>query len=87
MTSGPRPRPARASPSSLSPAATIDTWADPIVTAIVLGVSNARSVGLNGVAELDAREAYGFRNPANQRRRVRRAATRSDCQTHPVTRR
>ncbi|MFD5119882.1 transposase [Streptomyces sp. NPDC058385] len=53
----------------------------------MLGVSNARSEGLNGVAKLEAREAYGFRNPANQRCCARWDATRSDCQMHSVTRR
>ena len=38
--------------------------------------SNARSESLNRIAKLEARHAYGFRNPANQRRRVRVACTR-----------
>jgi transposase len=38
--------------------------------------SNARSESLNRIAKLEARLAYGFRNPANQRRRVRIACTR-----------
>lgn len=73
-------------PEILSLATTIGTWAHGIVTAIVLGVSNARSEGLNRVAKLEARKAYGLRNPANQRRRVRWAATRSDRRPHTVTR-
>jgi hypothetical protein len=40
-------------------------------------VTNARSEGLNRVAKLEARNAYGLRNPANQRRRVRIACTRT----------
>jgi DNA-binding transcriptional ArsR family regulator len=38
--------------------------------------SNATSESLNRLAKLEARLAYGFRNPLNQRRRVRIACTR-----------
>ena len=38
--------------------------------------SNAASESLNRLAKLEARLAYGFRNPANQQRRVRIACTR-----------
>jgi len=57
-------------------ARTIARWEDQIVTAILTGVTNARSESLNRIAKLEARHAYGFRNPANQRRRVRTACTR-----------
>jgi transposase len=57
-------------------AKTISRWEDEIVTAILTGVTNARSESLNRIAKLEARHAYGFRNPANQRRRVRIACTR-----------
>jgi transposase len=57
-------------------AATIARWEDEIVTAILTGVTNATSESLNRLAKLEARLAYGFRNPANQRRRVRTACTR-----------
>src|SRR5215469_786435 len=57
-------------------ARTIARWEDEIVTAVLTGVSNARSESLNRIAKLEARQAYGFRNPANQRRRVRTACTR-----------
>ena len=43
---------------------------------MLTGVSNARSESLNRIAKLEARQAYSFRNPANQRRRVRTACTR-----------
>jgi hypothetical protein len=56
---------------------TISRWENEIVAAILTGVTNARSEGLNRVAKLEARNAYGFRNPANQRRRVRTACTRN----------
>jgi hypothetical protein len=41
-------------------------------------VSNARSEALNRIAKLEARQAYSFRNPANQRRRARTACTRGN---------
>jgi transposase len=57
-------------------ARTISRWEDEIVTAVLAGVTNARSESLNRIAKLEARQAYGFRNPASQRRRVRTACTR-----------
>src|SRR5450631_81430 len=57
-------------------ARTISRWEDEIVAAILTGVTNARSESLNRIAKLEARKAYAFRNPANQRRRVRTACTR-----------
>jgi len=39
-------------------------------------ITNATSESLNLLAKLEARLAYGFRDPANQRRRVRIACTR-----------
>jgi transposase len=53
-------------------AGTISRWENEIVTA----VTNATAESLNRLAKLEARHAYGFRNPANQRRRVRIACTR-----------
>lgn len=64
-------------PELLTLARTIDRWSAPIITAIELGVSNAKSEGLNRIVKLEARKAYGFRNPVNQRRRVRYATTRT----------
>jgi transposase len=43
---------------------------------VTTGVTNATAESLNRLAKLEARHAYGFRNPANQRRRVRTACTR-----------
>jgi transposase len=63
-------------PELLSPATTISRWEDQIVRAVLAGVTNATSESLNRLAELEARLAYGFRNPASQRRRVRIACTR-----------
>jgi transposase len=55
---------------------TIARWENEVVTAVVTGVTNATAESLNRLAKLEARHAYGFRNPANQRRRVRTACTR-----------
>jgi transposase len=57
-------------------AGTIARWENEIVTAVTTGVTNATAESLNRLAKLEARHAYGFRNPANQRRRVRIACTR-----------
>jgi len=43
---------------------------------VITGITNATAESLNRLAELEARLAYGFRNPANQHRRVRIACTR-----------
>jgi transposase len=64
-------------PELLTLARTIDRWREAIINAILLGVSNAKSEGLNRVIKLEGRKAYGFRNPINQRRRLRYATTRS----------
>ena len=64
------------SPSWSALARTISRWEDEIVCAVLTGITNAASESLNRLAKLEARLAYGFRNPANQRRRVRIACTR-----------
>jgi transposase len=43
---------------------------------VITGITNATSESLNRLAKLEARQAYGFRNPLNQRRGVRIACTR-----------
>src|SRR5262249_23631015 len=63
-------------PELLTLARTISRWQDEIIAAITLGVSNAKSEGLNRVLKLEGRKAYGFRNPINQRRRLRYATIR-----------
>ena len=63
-------------PELLTLARTVARWDEEIVAAVLTGVSNARSEALNRIAKLEARQAYSFRNPANQRRRVRTACTR-----------
>jgi hypothetical protein len=49
---------------------------DEITAAVVTGMTNATAQSLNRLAKLEARQAYGFRNPLNQQRRVRIACTR-----------
>jgi transposase len=63
-------------PELASLARTIARWEDELIAATLTGVTNARSESLNRIAKLEARNAYSFRNPANQRRRVRTACTR-----------
>ena len=46
--------------------------------------SNAKSEGVHRIVKLVARIAYGFRNPLNQRRRVRYAATRTSRRTQSL---
>jgi transposase len=57
-------------------AATIETWWPKILAFIHSGVTNAGSEGTNRVIKTIARDAYGFRNPHNQRLRTRCATTR-----------
>jgi transposase len=55
---------------------TISTWWSAIEAFIHTKITNAKSEGYNRVVKLDARNAYGYRNPANQRLRTRCATTR-----------
>lgn len=71
-------------PELLTLAATISRWEEQIVTAVLTGVTNATSESLNRLAKLEARMAYGFRNPASQRRRVRVACTRGPRRRLPA---
>lgn len=57
-------------------AATVEAWWDPVEAAITTGYSNARSEGYNRLAKHQGRNAFGFRNVENQRRRIRWACTR-----------
>jgi transposase len=71
-------------PELITLATTISRWEDEIVTAVITGVTNATSESLNRLAKLEARLAYGFRNPENQRRRVRIACTRGTRRRSPT---
>ena len=57
-------------------AATVEAWWDAVEAAITTGYSNARSEGYNRLAKHQGRNAFGFRNVENQRRRIRWACTR-----------
>jgi transposase len=73
-------------PELITLARTIARWENQIVTAVITGVTNATGESLNRLAKLEARMAYGFRNPANQRRRVRTACTRGTCRQTAASR-
>ena len=57
-------------------ATTIETWWPEILAFLHTGITNAGSEGTNRVIKTVARDAYGFRNPENQRLRTRTATTR-----------
>lgn len=57
-------------------ATTVSTWWPQILAAITTGVTNAASEGINRLIKTDARCAFGYRNPANQRLRARCATIR-----------
>ena len=66
-------------------AATIEAWWPAIEAAITTGFSNARSEGYNRLAKHQGRNAFGFRNPVNQRRRIRWACTRQHRRASAVS--
>lgn len=74
-------------PELVTLARTIDRWRHEIINAVLLGVSNAKSEGLNRTLKLEGRKAYGFRNTTNQRRRLRYATTRTNRRPPTVTNR
>ena len=55
---------------------TIEAWWPAVLASITTGYTNARSEGYNRLAKHVGRNAFGFRNPTNQRRRIRWACTR-----------
>jgi transposase len=57
-------------------ASTVQTWWPEILAFLHTGITNAGSEGTNRVIKTVARDAYGFRNPVNQRLRTRCATTR-----------
>jgi transposase len=65
---------------------TICAWQEPMILAIQTGLSNARSEGYNRIVKHVGRIAFGFRTPANQRRRVRWACTRQSRRAPSRTR-
>jgi transposase len=67
-------------PELVTLARTVARWENEIVAGVLTGASNGKSEALNRIAKLEARQAYGFRNPASQRRRVKMACTRGPRQ-------
>jgi transposase len=57
-------------------ATTVQTWWPEILAFLHTGITNAGSEGTNRAIKTIARDAYGFRNPVNQRLRTRTATTR-----------
>ncbi|MFD1044316.1 transposase, partial [Kibdelosporangium lantanae] len=57
-------------------ASTVSAWWPEILAFLDTGTTNAGSEGTNRVIKTVARDAYGFRNPVNQRLRTRCATTR-----------
>ncbi|GAB4052540.1 transposase [Catellatospora paridis] len=57
-------------------ATTVQTWWPEILAFIRTGITNAGSEGTNRVIKTVGRDAYGFRNPVNQRLRTRCVTTR-----------
>jgi transposase len=71
-------------PELVTLAATVEQWWDGIETYLTTGITNAASEGNNRLIKLEARNAFGFRNRANQPLRSRCATTRrSRRETHP----
>jgi transposase len=58
-------------------ATTIQAWWPQIEAFIRTGITNAASEGVNRLIKLEARNAFGFRNPTNQRLRSRCASMRA----------
>ncbi|MGW3635207.1 transposase [Streptomyces sp. NPDC005122] len=69
-------------PELLTLAKAVEQWWDGIETYLTTGITNAASEGNNRLIKLEARNAFGFRNRANQRLRSR-CARRSRRQAHP----
>ncbi|WP_236052122.1 transposase [Nonomuraea cypriaca] len=63
-------------PELVTLAETVEAWQSEIEAFLLTGITNAKSEGTNRVIKLEARCAYGFRNPVNQRLRSRCATTR-----------
>ncbi|MFD0343242.1 transposase [Streptomyces sp. NPDC127117] len=63
-------------PEPQRPATTVETWRPEILAFLHTGITNAGSEGVNRVIKTIARDAYGFRDPGNQRSRTRCATTR-----------
>jgi len=56
---------------------TVNAWQASIIQGILTGISNGRTEGYNRIVKHVGRIAFGFRNTANQKRRIRFACTRA----------
>ncbi|MCL9759014.1 transposase [Frankia sp. AiPa1] len=74
-------------PEIVTLAESISDWHIEITGALLHGLSNAATEGVNRLIKLVHRTAFGMTNVANQQRRARYAASRStrDDWLHPVT--
>lgn len=63
-------------------ATTVQAWWPQIEAFILTGFTNAASEGVNRLIKLEARNAFGFRNPINQRLRSRCASVRAAWRRH-----
>ncbi|MCB0949642.1 MAG: ISL3 family transposase [Mycobacterium sp.] len=70
-------------PEVIRLARTVAAWQGPIIAALQTGLTNARTEGYNRIVKHIGRIAFGFRNPDNQRRRVRWACTRRSRRVTP----
>ncbi|WP_167627010.1 transposase [Micromonospora cremea] len=60
-------------------ATTVEVWWPQNLAFLHAGITNAGSKGTNRVIKTVAGDAYGFRNPNNQRLRTRCVTTRNTC--------
>jgi transposase len=56
---------------------TINAWQHSVIAGIETGISNGRTEGYNRIVKHVGRLAFGFRNLANHKRRIRYACTRA----------
>ena len=55
----------------------VNAWQPSIIEGLLTGISNGRTEGYNRIVKHVGRIAFGFRNTANQKRRIRFACTRA----------
>lgn len=66
-------------------ATTVSIWWPQTLAGILTGITNTASEGINQAIKTNARCAYGYRNPTNQRLRAR-CATTQKARGHLTTR-
>ncbi|WP_406461648.1 transposase [Streptomyces sp. NBC_01622] len=73
-------------PERLTPIEAVELWWDGIETYLTTGITDAVLVGHNRLIKVVARNAFGFRNRANQRFRSCCATTRRNRREAPPSR-